>query len=32
MKELLIDPLINFFEFGGVSLWVYEVFVSSCWF
>ena len=27
MKELLIDPLINFFEFGGVSLWVYEVFV-----
>ena len=27
MKELLIDPLINLFEFGGVSLWVYEVFI-----
>ena len=27
MKELLIDPLINLFEFGGVSLLVYEVFI-----
>ena len=27
MKELLIDTLINLFEFGGVSLWVYEVFI-----
>ena len=27
MKELLIDPLINLFAFGGISLWVYEVFI-----
>lgn len=27
MKELLIDPLINFFKLGGFSLWVYEVFI-----
>ena len=27
MKELLVDPLINFFNFEGISLWAYEIFV-----
>jgi len=27
MKEQLIDPLVNFLQFEGVSLWVYQVFI-----
>ncbi|MDG0996517.1 MAG: mechanosensitive ion channel family protein [Gammaproteobacteria bacterium] len=27
MKELLVDPLIKFFNFEGISLWAYEIFI-----
>ena len=27
MKEQLIDPFVNFLQFEGVSLWVYQVFI-----